>query len=65
MAVYFTLDKEIGFLNWSTLSDRPDLTIEEAQVIAAAETAAALRSIAAAISDLGGEIRDKKILKDD
>ncbi len=60
VSVSFTLDDNSGFLGWRSRNGKPDLSLEEANVIAAAETAAALRSIAAAISELSEEIRDKR-----
>ncbi len=65
VAVRFTLDDNLGFLDWRSRNGKPDLSLEEANVIAAAETAAALRSIAAAISELSEGIRNKKVFKHD
>jgi hypothetical protein len=59
--VSFRLEKERGLLDWASRGEGAvDLTKEEAAVVAQAETAAALRSIADAIFAVVEEMRENR-----
>lgn len=50
MEMHFTLDDRVGYLDWRVPRGvEVKLTEQQAEIIAAAETAAAIRSVAAAI----------------
>ncbi len=58
MGWIFTLDKKDGFLDWQSFGgSKQELTTDEAAVVAAAETAAGLRSIATAINHLADAVK--------
>jgi hypothetical protein len=61
MALVFTLDND-GRLDWRGLGNttRPDLSMEEAQLVALAEAAGALRYIGDALLSVVEAIREKK-----
>jgi hypothetical protein len=61
MALLFTLDDD-GRLDWRGLGNttRPDLTVEEAQLVALAEAAGALRYIGEALLSVAEAIREHK-----
>ena len=66
MGLYFTFDEE-DTLSWTIEgAHKPTLTEAQAAIIASAETASALRAIAAAIYQVSEEIRDTghKLAKD-
>lgn len=61
MALILTLDDD-GRLDWRGLgnTNRPDLTLEEAQLVALAEAAGALCYIGDALLSVAEAIREKK-----
>jgi hypothetical protein len=70
MAIIFSLSDHDGSLIWSDPGDSsPVVTAEEAQIIATAENAGAMRSVAHALYQIAEEIRDRSnrivIEKDD
>ena len=58
MPLQFILDRE-GTLGWTHEAGEPELTAQEASIIATAEIAQALRSIAYAFGNFGEEFRFK------
>ena len=59
MAIYFSLDDNDGHLEWGIPGGgKPELTEQQAAIIASAETAAALRFIGHCLQSIAEEIRD-------
>ncbi|MER8920728.1 MULTISPECIES: hypothetical protein [unclassified Mesorhizobium] len=60
MAIKFRLDSNSSLLDWSYQGDAVELTADEAAIVAQAEQAAAMRSIADGLYAIVEEMRENR-----